>query len=223
MPKLLSELIADDIYAMIVFQKKFKPGDKLPNENDLSKELKVNRSTLREAIRILSTNRVLEIRRGRGTFVAEDFDPENDKIYSINEGDVNVKDLYEMRLIIEPEAAYYATLRASEAEMKRILKLGKVLEKKIRENADRTKEEQEFHQAIARATHNEYMNKLLPVLLQAIYSGVLISQKNEDLRIETLKDHRLIMEFMQKRDAEGAKMAMRLHMLHADRGMREQL
>ena len=119
-----------------------------------------------------------------------------------------------MRLIIEPEAAFLATERASDREIAHILRLGKALEEKILENADRTKEEQDFHKAIAKATHNEYMNKLLPVLLQAIYLGVIYSH-NEALRIETLHDHRLIMDFMENRDADGARTAMRLHMLHA--------
>ena len=51
------------IYAMITSERRFKQGDKLPNENGFSSELKVNRATLREAIRILATNRVLEIKR----------------------------------------------------------------------------------------------------------------------------------------------------------------
>ena len=59
------------------------------------------------------------------------------------------------------------------------------------------------------------MNKIIPILLKAIYLGVLVSQKNEPLRVETLTDHNLIMEFMRRRDADGARTAMRLHMLHA--------
>ena len=215
MPKALSEMIADDIYAMITVEKRFKPGNKLPNENDFSAELKVNRATLREAIRILATSDVLEIKRGKGTYISSSFDEKAHGVSALGDGKINVKDLYEMRLIIEPEAAYYATLRATENELRRILKLGKILDKKIRDNDDRTKEEQEFHKAIAKATHNEYMNKIIPVLLKAIYLGVLVSQKNEPLRIETLTDHNLIMEFMRRRDAEGARTAMRLHMLHA--------
>lgn len=59
---------------MIVVEKKYLPGDKLPNEIELSKELGVSRITLREAIRILVTRHVLEIKRGKGTFVREDYD-----------------------------------------------------------------------------------------------------------------------------------------------------
>ncbi|MEA5082987.1 MAG: FadR/GntR family transcriptional regulator [Lachnospiraceae bacterium] len=215
MPKALSELIADDIYAMITVEKRFNQGDKLPNENDFSKELNVNRATLREAIRILSTNGLLEIKRGKGTFVVEDLADGKHDVNTFATKKGNIKDLYEMRIIIEPEAAYYATLRATEKEIRNIIKLGNILEEKIAENVDRTKEEQEFHKAIAKATHNEYMNKLIPVLLQAIYLSVVISQNNEELRIETLRDHRLVMQFMEKRDADGARTAMRLHMMHA--------
>ena len=69
----LSDRIADTILSMITVEKRFHPGSKLPNENELSREMKVSRTTLREAIRILVTGNILEIRRGRGTFVREDF------------------------------------------------------------------------------------------------------------------------------------------------------
>ncbi len=70
----LSDSIAEDIVAMISIEKRFVPGDKLPNENELSRELNISRTTLREAIRILVTNGILEIKRGRGTFVKEHMD-----------------------------------------------------------------------------------------------------------------------------------------------------
>ena len=71
--KRLSDSVADDILSMITIEKKFMPGEKLPNENELSEELKISRTTLREAIRILATNGILEIQRGKGTFVKKDF------------------------------------------------------------------------------------------------------------------------------------------------------
>ena len=61
------------------------------------------------------------------------------------------------------------------------------------------------------------MNRLIPVLLQAVYLGVVKTQHDEYIRINTLKDHRLIMDFMENRDAEGARNAMRLHMVHASK------
>lgn len=217
MPKVLSEMIADDILYMINVEKRFSDTMKLPNENDFAKELNVNRATLREAIRILATSGVLEIKRGVGTFIREDAARQHgdyDTIYSDYEN-VDIHDLYEMRIVFEPEAAFFATQRATETEMKNILKYGEIVEKKLIDNTERTTEELNFHRAIAKATHNMYMNKLMPMLLKMIYISVKVTQHNSELRVETIRDHRLIMEFMKQRDAEGAKTAMRLHMLHA--------
>ena len=128
---------------------------------------------------------------------------------------MNAKDLYEMRLIFEPEAAYLATLRATDDELKKILKLGKKIEEKIRKGEDRTEVEQEFHKSIAKATHNEFMNKLMPVIYEAIDKGVVLSEEKEIAIQDTVIDHRMIIEFMEARNAEGAKNAMKIHILHA--------
>lgn len=219
--KRLSDSIAEDILAMITIEKRFLPGGQLPNEIDLSTELNISRTTLREAIRILVTNGILEIKRGKGTFVKNNIDL-NDTMQSFNElahARINAKDLYEMRLIFEPEAAYYATLRASDAELIRILKYGKEIERKINQGQDRTDVEQKFHQEIAKATHNEFIDKLMPIIFQAIDQGVKLSQKNELVIKDTINDHQMMMEFMEARNPEGARSAMRIHILHAMRDL----
>ena len=214
--KRLSDSVADDILSMITIEKKFMPGEKLPNENELSEELKISRTTLREAIRILATNGILEIQRGKGTFVKKDFKGDNiEEISSLSKIKANAKDLYEMRLIFEPEAAYLAVERASDAEIKRILSLGEEIEEYIKLGKDRTEIEQAFHKSIAKATHNEFMNKLMPVIYQAIDKGVALSEKKETAVKDTITDHRMIMDFIKNRNAEGAKSAMKIHILHA--------
>ncbi|OPJ62150.1 FadR/GntR family transcriptional regulator [Clostridium oryzae] len=217
--KSLAENVADDILAMITIDKKFAVGDKLPNENELSLALKVSRTTLREAIRILVTHNVLEIRRGKGTFVKNNNNLSEDVgLKELSTSEMDIKDLYEMRLIFEPESAYYAAKRATDKELDRILYYGKLEEELIMKNQDRTEVEQSFHNSIARATHNEFMNQLMPILYSAIDKGVHFSSSNLEMVQDTLTDHRLIMNFLCKRDAEGAKTAMRLHIIHAMRG-----
>jgi DNA-binding FadR family transcriptional regulator len=218
--KSLSESIADDILSMITIDKRFTAGDKLPNENELSAELKVSRTTLREAIRILVAHNVLEIKRGKGTYVTNHKSlNENLGLEELSTTKLNAKDLYEMRLIFEPQTAYYAAKRATNKELERILYYGKLEEEKILKNEDRTEADQAFHKSIAKATHNEFMNKLMPILYKAIDKGVILSDENNDIIQDTLNDHRNIMEFLANRDAEGAKTAMKLHILHAMRGL----
>lgn len=212
----LSDSTADAILSMITIEKKYKPGEKLPNELELAKELGVSRITLREAIRILVAGNVLEIQRGKGTFVRADFAEQTPmELTPILSAKVGVDDLFEMRLIFEPEAAYYATLRATEGELSRILSIGEMIEEKIKEGKDRTQEEMAFHRSIAKATHNEFMNKLMPVIQESVSKGVFLYEK-EHLSVEDVRaDHRMIMEFMKSRNADGARSAMKIHILHA--------
>ncbi len=214
--KRLSDTVADTILSMIVVDKKYRPGEKLPNENEFSEILKVSRTTLREAFRILAAGQVVEIRRGRGTYVREDFaDPSMDALSDLTAARVDAGDLYEMRLIFEPEAAYYAAKRATDRELERILELGEQIEERIREGRDRKAVEQEFHKAIARATHNEFMNRLMPILFTAIDKGVTLSREKREAETNTVSDHRMLMQFLQNRNAEGARYAMKIHMIHA--------
>nr|WP_312580063.1 FadR/GntR family transcriptional regulator [Sedimentibacter sp.] len=214
--KRLSEQTAEDILDMIVTEKKYLPGDKLPNENDLSVELNVSRTTLREAIRILITHKVLEIKRGKGTYVAQNNNlNENFNLDQVVNAKVDLKDLMEIRLIFEPEIAYYAAKRATNKEIEKILYYGELTEFKIRNYEDRVEEEQMFHNSISKATHNEFINRLMPIINQAIYKGVILSKEKSRINDNTLVDHKSIMEYLKARDAEGARTAMKLHILHA--------
>ncbi len=215
--KMLSQSIADTILSMITIEKRFTAGDKLPNENDLSAELNVSRTTLREAIRILVAYNILEIQRGKGTFVTQTAFEKEPDLGQLSDIKVNAKDLYEMRLIFEPEAAYLAAIRGTDAEIKRILEFGERIEQEIKAGQDRTDNEHSFHKAIAQATHNEFMNQLMPILYQAIAKGVTLSAMSEKAVSDTVNDHRMIMDFLEQRNAEGAKNAMRIHIMHAIR------
>ena len=95
----LSEQTSDRLYEMIVDEHRYMPGSKLPNENELSETLGVSRTTLREAISFLAAQGVLEIRRGKGTFVAESLPTEGLDLTALAgvRSRVRAKDLFEMR------------------------------------------------------------------------------------------------------------------------------
>jgi len=210
--EMLADSIAQRITEMIEVEGRFAVGDKLPNENDLAQELGVSRSTLREAVKILTTSGILEIKRGKGTFVTA-----NTIINSGDFGDIasGLDDLFEMRLMFEPDCAYYAAERATDEEIEIICKYGEAVEKKILSGEDRTAEEQKFHESIANATHNSFVKQFMPIIFNAIKKGVVVLTKDQDVSDDNLKDDRLIMEFLKKRNPEGARTAMRLHIIHA--------
>lgn len=209
---MLSESTAKRIRKMIEEDSRFSIGDKLPNENDFANELGVSRSTLREAIRILTTSGMIEIRRGKGTFVKANTIIESGNLEEISSG---LDDLFEMRLMFEPDCAYYAAQRATDEEIEIICKYGKAVEQKILTGEDRTYEEQKFHESIANATHNAFVKQFMPIIFNAIKNGVIVMQKDEQVSKDNLNDDRLIMDFIKQRNAEGARTAMRLHIIHA--------
>ena len=214
----LSVRIADRLAEMIVHGR-FAPGDKLPSEPELSADLDVSRTTLREALRILSTRGLVEVRRGVGTFVTESRNIHADyDVLKIQNTNVNTKDLYEMRLMFEPQAAYYATLRASNEELNEIFRYCELNEQMIRSADPQWDEtEQKFHNSIASATHNPFITALLPIFNRAIHHGILLANEAPEVAEMTLHDHRLLVQYLRDRNPEGAKTAMQLHIINTMR------
>ena len=178
--KSLAQQTAERLYGQIVVEKALTPGEKLPNEMELSAALGVSRATLREAIRTLSAEGVLEL-----------------------------------RAMFEPKAAALACRRATEAQRAEILEKGRAVEECIRAGRDRTAADRAFHAAIVRAAHNEFLMRLLPLIDQAVAAALTAGEHQEQLAEDTLRDHALLMEFFQRRDAEGAEHAMAIHMRHS--------
>lgn len=211
-----SRQTAELLYNQIVVEKKLAPGEKLPNELELSQQLDVSRATLREAIRDLTVQGVLEVHRGRGTFVSERVNTIHDFGFSqLDRVKGQLKDLFELRALFEPQAAAWACRRATDAEMAEVQKRGAEVERCIRSGENRTEADRAFHAAIVSATHNEFMMRLLPIIDRAVETAIVSGEDQEILAENTLRDHALLMEFLKKRNESGARYAMAIHMQHA--------
>lgn len=212
----LSERTSDRLYEMIVDEGRYVPGSKLPNENELSGALGVSRTTLREAISFLVAQGILEIRRGRGTFVAETLPVGGVDLTGLADvrSRVRAKDLFEMRLIFEPATVALACQRASDEELEQIRKKAERVERCAAGGGDWPLADQEFHWAIIKASHNEYMRRLYPIINSAVNEIMQISQSRKMMQDIALQDNRLILEFLLARDSDGASYAMSIHMKH---------
>ena len=190
----LSEQTADRLYEMIVDEQLYAPGSKLPNENELSEALKVSRTTLREAISFLVAQGVLEIRRGKGTFVSEDLPAAGLDLTSL--------------------AGLRSRVRATDDELAQIEKKARRMERIAAEGGDWPLADQEFHWAIIKASHNEYMRRLYPIINSAVNEILQISKNRQHMQDIAVSDNRLILDFLLKRDEAGARHAMSIHMKH---------
>lgn len=212
----LSEQTSDRLYEMIVEEGRYAPGSKLPNENDLSQALAVSRTTLREAISFLVAQGVLEIRRGKGTFVVSEL-PENGLDLSSLAGlraRGRARDLFEMRFIFEPATVALACRRATAEELQQIQRKAERMEQIALEGGDWPLADQEFHWAIIKASHNEYMRRLYPIINSAVDEIMQLTENREQMQESAINDNKLILEFLLKRDEEGARNAMTIHMKH---------
>lgn len=221
--KKLSERTAERIYERIVEERRYAEGSKLPNENELSEDLQVSRTTLREAISFLVNQGVLEIRRGKGTFVAEKLPSEGVDLASLADmrSRVRAEDLFEMRLIFEPATVALACQRATEEELRLIEKKAQRVESAAAEGGDWPLADQEFHWAIIKASHNEYMRRLYPIINSAVNEIMQISHNRRQMQETALADNRLILEFLLRRDEAGARHAMSIHMKHLIHTLRQ--
>ncbi len=207
---------AERLYSQIVVEQALAAGEKLPNELELAQSLGVSRATLREAIRTLAAQGVLEVRRGKGTFVSETVGTIDDFGFDrLRHVRGQLHDLFELRSIFEPRAAALACRRATERERAEILEYGRAVEQCILQGKDRAAADRAFHAAIVRATHNEFLMRLLPLIDQAVSAALIAGEHQEQLTEDTRRDHALLMEFFSKGDDAGAEYAMAIHMRHS--------
>ena len=217
----LSQRTAETLRAQILEEKRYQYGEKLPNENELSETLGISRTTLREAIRILISEGLLVVKRGRGTFVADQFDQYTDSSMDVQElfkMKVTLRDLYETRLIFEPQAAALACKRATDKEIEQILARGEECQRQVKLNPqgkDRIASESAFHGAIIKAAHNDFLSQFMPTLTQTIEQTFALNYNLDVIAEDAYKDHILIMDFLKKRDGEAIKSAVTIHLHHA--------
>ena len=212
----LSEQTAERLYDMIVDEGRYAPGSKLPNENELSDALQVSRTTLREAISFLVAQGVLEIRRGKGTFVAQTLPTQAMDLTALSSlrSRVRAKDLFEMRLIFEPATVAMACQRATDEELRQIQKKADRMERIAAAGGDWPLADQEFHMALIRASHNEYMRRLYPIINSAVNEILQITENRQQMQDIAVRDNQLILEFLLRRDEVGASHAMSIHIKH---------
>lgn len=213
--KSLTERTGEALYDMILIQKQFKPGDKLPNEFELSARLGVSRATLREAVSALIAQGVLVVKRGSGTFIANELPNIGDvSISSIDFMRVRLSDLYEIRLMFEPQSVKLACERADDSELAAIEEQSKKVNRLLRSDGNWPDADQEFHEMIGAASHNEFISRLFPIINSAVHEVMLVSTNQKLLKDIVRRDNALIVEFIMKRDGDGASHAMSIHIRH---------
>lgn len=209
--KLLAEQVQELIYQYILDQH-FEPGTKIPSEFDLARRFGVGRSTIREAVRLLIAQGILEIRRGSGTYVISTTPTDLDPLGLLRFDDkmALALDLAEIRMMLEPGMAEIAALRATDADIARLRDICNLTESKIRSSDSYTKEDIAFHTCVAECSGNKVAEQLIPIIDTAVMMFVNVT--HTQLKEETIMTHRAVTDAIAARDSIGARSAMMMHM-----------
>jgi DNA-binding FadR family transcriptional regulator len=193
---------------------RYQPGETLPGEVEFSEQLQVSRSAYREAVRILAAKGLVESRPKAGTRVSERgrwnlLDPDVLAwAFEGEPGEAFIRDLFELRGIVEPAAAELAARRRDAADLAR---MGHALEEMARHGlatpegqaADRL-----FHQSLLRATRNAPLLSLSSSIEAAVGWTTIFKQRKRKLPRDPLPDHRTLFAAIADGDPEGARQAM---------------
>lgn len=215
--------VANRISDRILLERRYPANAKLPNEHELAEELGVSRTSIREAVKTLVATGLLRVERGRGTFVAAHPPSPEDPfgVAYLEDKKKLAVHWFEMRLFLEPNIVRLACERATDEEIREILNCEKEASVVIRQNGNFSLADQKFHAAIARAAHNDVIERMLPAMQNAIEDTLrtsLYSGRQNRSRENALESHRMVARFIAGRDADGGAMAMHYHI---KRGMED--
>lgn len=194
-----------------------KPGERLPSEQSLMEQLQVGRSSVREALRGLALVGIVESRPRRGTVVVSPVatsvgrDLRNSITYWA------LKDLFEVRALLEGHAVAKAAGEASADELNAIKDAATKVEMKVDVGASYFTENERFHLAIAEAGHNPVLLKCLSSIINSLRDvRERMNTSDPDNPRKDVEDHRLIVDAICERDAAAAR---KLMVAHLQRGL----
>ena len=144
----------------------FEPGTRLPSEFELAEEFGVSRGTVREAVKLLVSKDVLEIRPAKGTFVREHPGMSEDPLglAFMQDHEKMIRDLLDLRILLECYAAKNAAVNAVPEQIARMKELADLIDEAEDDNERCTVYDIELHKCIAESSGNSAISTVLPVI-----------------------------------------------------------
>lgn len=213
----LSQEIEQKIESAIL-EKQFQPGEKLPTEKELCEMFGVSRTALREALQMLSSRGLIEVKKGSGIYV-EDYSASNAmrpmQMYLELNFDRNyLKHIIQVRKMLEPHIAGMAALYRTEADIAALQKNQQDLIKCPKTDHKQEGElDRDFHVILAKATQNP----MVPMIVEPIFQvmpriKLLVYKLVKKAKEAALDYHAHIAEAVIRQDSQKAVQLMKEHL-----------
>lgn len=208
----LSSAAAKRLKEMII-QKGMQPGDRLPTESELIEMFGVSRSTVREAVKILIAENVVQIQRGKGTFITTQPGLAKDPLGLEFTNQTRLLDnLLETRMMIEPQIAFLAAQRATSKNVERLAQIIEKIQRAGDGKLDHTPYDIAFHTAVAECTQNDVLHRILPIICESIQQGYFLSANVPGSYQRAIKSHIKIYQSIANKNPENAKIETEKHL-----------
>ncbi|WP_054636052.1 FadR/GntR family transcriptional regulator [Thalassobacillus sp. C254] len=210
--KKVSAIVVEQIEDMIT-SGKLQPGEKLPSNRELCELFDVGRSAVRDAINTLAGKGAVYVKQGEGTFICEFDSTKVFKQTALIASSKNIRELFQVRKILETGIAETAAQHRSPEDIKEIETL-------MDSPLDGWEADFKFHLTIAKATKNQIIIQLLEFISATTKQAMkdfhdYIQQDPENLRI-ILDQHLTILEAIKTGDSKQAKEAMKEHLNYVE-------
>lgn len=198
----------------LIDSKKYTEGMKLPTENELCQSMNVGRGTVREALRLLQAKGLVEIKPGRGAFVASKQAADTNPVVWLVQNEKELRDAIEVRNALEPVAARKMAETASEAALRRLKKIHAdfLAAVKAGDTVQIAELDELFHGLIVRESGNQLLNEINVHLIQGMHTF-----RNKTFTVpenvrNAVEPHTRILNAITGRDGNAAEQEMRKHL-----------
>jgi GntR family transcriptional repressor for pyruvate dehydrogenase complex len=218
-PRKLSALVADRITDRIL-RSGLKPGSRLPSEAEMRQQLGVGRGTVREALRLLEAQGLITVRSGpQGGPVVEQLNTEHMTrllLLLLILWEATLRDVYEVRQVLDPLAAGLAAKNASEEQVEQLRASVEALTEPGKGEEDIVSENQFFHQLVGEACGNPVLLAFISAITRIFDGYAMGSGKYGPKEASKIAEfHGAIADAIAAKDVEAAEEASRAHIADA--------
>ena len=213
---LLSEQVANLLTKSIV-SGEYRIGEKLPTESSLCDELRVSRTVVREALKLLKQKGLVESRVAKGTFVISNYEKgigESVDMMLQNLSAEGIDELLEFRCCIEPEFAALAAAKAGKEDLEKMKALLDIMESYLDDPDAFSESDMKFHMAILTATQNGMMISVMMPIFEKVHKQQYVHNRMKpDFIRKSHNEHKKIFSALTAGDPDAARLLLRNHIL----------